>query len=130
MLAKAHISPDRFLIVRSKMTIQKADRLQEYLQAKNLRVCMISDIRSDIDRETVMIHKRFLVNLLIEVARSMPTDESAYHQISEHCKSLLYCMGGIEHSVLSDRNFEWQCILALKNATLSSSKIRPLYGDD
>lgn len=130
VLLQANISADRFLIVRSKMTIQKADRLQEYLKRKNLRVCMISDIRSDIDRETVMIHKRFLVNLMIQVAKSAPADTSAYQQIVEHFKTLLYYVVQIEHSVLSDRNFEWQCILALKNATFSSSKMRLLYGDD
>ena len=56
---------DRYNVVRSKISA----RVQEFLIKRNLGVCLVSDFRSDIDWETVHVHKRFLAHLIAQAVR-------------------------------------------------------------
>lgn len=129
VLREAGIDANRFAVIRTKMTIDKAIKVQKFLRKDGHRMCVISDIRSDIDIECVNVHKTFLSKLVCAVQKA-PTSKDIVQQISDHFKRLLYFMARIENSILWDNHFQWKCILNMKNVTFSSWKIRLLYGDD
>jgi 16S rRNA G966 N2-methylase RsmD len=127
VLKASGIDEKRFRIVRGKMTVQKARRIQQMLEEDGHRLCVISDIRSDLDITTLDTHKRFLMQL---IGSFQTINDHTEHVIHTQLEKTLYYMGQIEKTVIQDRHFQFKLALTMKNATFSSWKTRLVYGDD